>query len=82
MKLYYFAESDSYCEFYITFAENEEEAKQKILINLKYQVALKSQDEELNRYVIENLKENYYQILNGKWIAKEIESEVFKGEWS
>ncbi len=72
-KLYIFQQDDSFCPYYITFAESKILAKQKVLDS----IFKKLKEAESDEYY----KQHYEEILYDKWIVKEIEDNVFEGEW-
>ncbi len=73
-KLYIFQENESYCTFFVTFAESAAMAKQKVL----YNILKNSEGYEDSKYY----KDLYDEILNDKWIVKQVADDVFQGEWS
>ena len=73
-KLFIFQESEGYCNYYIAFALNKEEAKAKVLNSVKIEIENKPS-------IREYIEQSYNGIFNDEWIVKEIEGGVFAGEW-
>lgn len=71
-KLFIFQESEDWCNYYITFAEDKDLAKIKVM-NMVRTAIEKYPDTHFDRQLLE--------IESDQWIVKEVEKDVFGGEW-